>query len=75
MSEYKDKPYSTARYKIIYGSCQNRYRFFCASSGAAVYTSKPIRAETIEEELKQVWERKRDRILINAKLAVNGYVT
>ena len=45
----------TAKYKIIADSGGNRYRFFCDVSGMAVCTTKPIRAETQEAELKLAW--------------------
>ncbi len=51
----KKKP-DIARYKIIREAIGNRYRFFCEASGAAVYTSGPIRADTPDEELKLAWE-------------------
>ena len=44
--------HATAKYKIIADSGGNRYRFFCDVSGMAVCTTKPIRAETQEAELK-----------------------
>lgn len=46
----------TAKYKIITDSVGNRYRFFCEASGAAVCTTKPIRADTQEKELSIAWE-------------------
>lgn len=46
----------TARYKIITNAKGNQYRFFCALSGAAMCTTKPIRADTQEDELKLAWE-------------------
>lgn len=46
----------TARYKIITDAGGNRYRFFCALSGAAMCTTKPIRADTQAEELEIAWE-------------------
>ena len=48
--------HSTAKYKIIVGSGGNRYKFFCDLSGMALCITKPIRAETQEEELRQAWE-------------------
>ena len=47
--------HATAKYKIIADSGGNRYRFFCDISGMAVCTTKPIRAETQEAELKLAW--------------------
>lgn len=46
----------TADYKIMIGTGNNRYRFYCGISGAAVCTTKPIRADTQEEELRIAWE-------------------
>lgn len=46
----------TAKYKIIADSGGNRYRFFCDASGMAVCTTRPIRADTQEEELRIAWE-------------------
>lgn len=46
----------TAHYKVIADSGGNRYQFFCDLSGAHGYTTKPIRADTPEEELKLAWE-------------------
>lgn len=48
--------HKTARYKIIADSGGNRYRFFCDLSGMAVCTTRPIRADTPEEELLLAWE-------------------
>ena len=50
------KEHGTAKYKILVGADGNRYRFFCASSGMALCTTKPIRAETQEAELRIAWE-------------------
>lgn len=47
---------STARYITIPSLEGNRFRFFCDISGANVCTTKPIRAGTMEEELKIAWE-------------------
>lgn len=47
---------STAEYRIIADAGGNQYRFFCALSGAAICTTRPIRADTQEEELKIAWE-------------------
>ena len=46
----------TAVYKKISGAGGNRYRFYCALSGALACTTEPIRAETPEEELQFAWE-------------------
>lgn len=46
----------TARYKIISDTGGNRYQFFCDLSGALVCTTKPIRADTPEQELLLAWE-------------------
>lgn len=51
----KDTP-TTAPYKVIADTGGSRYRFFCALSGAALVTTKPIRADTQEEELRLAWE-------------------
>ena len=48
--------YKTARYRIFPQQDGNVYRFYCDVSGALVYTSKPLRAETPEEELRLAWE-------------------
>lgn len=46
----------TPPYRIISDTGGNRYRFFCELSGGAVCTTKPIRADTQEEELQLAWE-------------------
>ena len=51
MNEHK-----TAKYKIIADSGGSRYRFYCDASGMIVCTTKPIRADTQEEELRIAWE-------------------
>lgn len=48
--------HKTARYRIIADAGGNRYRFYCDASGMAVCTTKPIRADTREEELRLAWE-------------------
>lgn len=45
-----------AKYKIIADTGGNRYRFYCEASGAAVCTTKPVKAETPEKELLLAWE-------------------
>ena len=45
-----------AKYKIIVDTGGNRYRFYCEASGAAVCTTKPVKAETPEKELLLAWE-------------------
>lgn len=45
-----------AKYKIIADSGGNRYRFYCEASGAAVCTTRPVKAETPEKELLLAWE-------------------
>ncbi len=45
-----------AKYKIIADSGGTRYRFYCEASGAAVCTTKPVKAETPEKELLLAWE-------------------
>ena len=47
---------STASYKVLTEPNGNRYRFFCDLSGAIGCTTKPIHAETPEEELRLAWE-------------------
>ena len=47
----------TARYKIISDSGGNRYQFFCALSGALVYTTEPYRDDDPERELELAWEK------------------
>jgi len=44
-------------YKTITETEGNRYRFYCALSGALVCTTEPIQAESAEEELLIAWER------------------
>ncbi len=51
--EKKDRV--SARYTIIKEEGGNRYRFYCEASGAAVFTSEPIRAGSPDEELKIAW--------------------
>lgn len=51
-----DNAKKTAPYKIITDAGGNKYRFFCALSGAAMCTTKLIRADTQEEELQIAWE-------------------
>ena len=46
----------TAKYKIIADAGGNRYKFFCAASGMALCVTRPIRAETQEDELRIAWE-------------------
>jgi len=46
-----------ARYKIIPTADGNRYRFFCALSGAALCTTEPVCGDTQEEELQIAWEK------------------
>ena len=46
----------TARYKIISDSGGNRYQFFCGLSGALIHTTKPITADSEEEELNLAWD-------------------
>ncbi len=49
-----------AAYKVLKDAGGNRYRFFCDISGARIYTTKPITAETPEKELTLAWEEARD---------------
>ncbi len=51
MNEHK-----TAKYKVIADSGGSRYRFYCDASGMVVCTTKPIRADTQEEELRIAWD-------------------
>ena len=53
MAVHKNK---TASYKTIADVGGTRYRFFCDLSGMAVCTTKPIRADTPEEELQLAWK-------------------
>ncbi len=46
----------TAAYKMISDAGGNRYKFYCEMSGALACTTKPIRANTLEEELQLAWE-------------------
>ena len=48
--------HKTARYQIIPDAGGNRFRFFCDLSGAVLCITKPVRAETAEEELRIAWE-------------------
>ena len=50
------KDHATAKYRVIADSGGSRYRFFCDVSGMALCTTKPIRGNTQEEELKTAWE-------------------
>ena len=50
------KDHATAKYRVIADSGGSRYRFFCDVSGMALCTTKPIRENTQEEELKTAWE-------------------
>ncbi len=52
--ERKDRV--SARYTIIHEESGRRYRFFCEASGAAVYTSGPLRADTPDRETELAWE-------------------
>ena len=46
----------TAVCEKIPGANGNRYRFYCALSGALACTTEPIRANTAEEEVQIAWE-------------------
>ena len=48
--------HKTAVCKRIPCADGNRYRFYCALSGALTCTTEPIRAKTPEEELRIAWE-------------------
>ena len=50
------KDRTTAKYRVIADSGGSRYRFFCDVSGMVLCTTKPIRGNTQEEELKTAWE-------------------
>ncbi len=50
---------TTASYKITNDEGGRRYRFFCALSGARVYTSDVINEEPSENTLEKVWETAR----------------
>ena len=50
------KEHATAKYRIIADSGGSRYRFFCDVSGMMLCTTKPVRGDTQEEELKMAWE-------------------
>ena len=50
------KDHATAKYRVIADSGGSRYRFFCDVSGMVLCTTKPIRGNTQEEELKTAWE-------------------
>ena len=50
------KEHATAKYRIIADSGGSRYRFFCDVSGMVLCTTKPVREDTQEEELKMAWE-------------------
>lgn len=52
----EDKRPDIARYQVIKEETGNRYRFFCQGSGGAVCTTRPIRAETPEQELMLAWK-------------------
>ena len=45
-----------AQYQITTDADGNHYRFFCDLSGVMVCKTKPIRADTQEEELRIAWE-------------------
>ena len=47
---------TTAVYKIMSDTGGNRYRFYCALSGALACTTTPTYAQTPEEELRLAWE-------------------
>ena len=51
-----DERRPTADYKVFATENGNCYRFFCALSGEAVYTSSPMRGASQEEELMAAWE-------------------
>lgn len=50
------KERNIANFKVIRQADGNCYRFFCGASGGAVYTTKPIKADNPDNELKIAWE-------------------
>lgn len=52
---------ATAPYKVIADTGGNCYRFYCESSGMAVYMTEPIRADTPQEELELAWNKEARR--------------
>ncbi|CAK7000909.1 MAG: hypothetical protein ENTB_00024 [Enterocloster aldenensis] len=52
-----EKLHSTSKYKVVESTPKGRrYCFFCEVSGTPVYTTGPIRADTLEEELRLAWK-------------------
>ena len=51
----KKKLQDTARYRIISDTGGNSFCFFCDISGAVACKTKPIKADTVEEELNIAW--------------------
>jgi len=47
----------TANYRVITEPSGHRYLFFCDLSGAHLCTTKPVCADTAEQELKYAWEQ------------------
>ncbi len=50
-----------AAYEIINNSDGRQYKFFCEISGARVFTTGPIVAETSDEELRIAWNEAKDK--------------
>ena len=48
--------HETAAYKVIADGEGNCYRFYCGQSNLAIRTTRPIRADTPDEELRIAWE-------------------
>lgn len=48
--------HETAAYKVIADGKGNCYRFYCGQSNLAIRTTRPIRADTPDEELRIAWE-------------------
>lgn len=51
-----DNAQTTAPYRIISDAGGHRYRFYCERSGMAVCMTKPLMANSQEEELGLAWE-------------------
>lgn len=44
------------KYQIIADSGGTRIKFFCAASGAVVYTTEPVEIKNEDEEINIIWE-------------------
>ncbi len=51
-----DSRRKTATYKIVSEEGGNRYQFFCDLSESLICTTKPIKADSPDEELMLAWE-------------------